>query len=304
MKFFINENFEDKTSGKIKFLGLLSRYLQEMGLKMDKNNPDVLLHIGRDYKNYIKKSKLICRLDGLAINTDQDYSSSNNKIYKAVKNSNAIIYQNVFCKESYESFFPKLKKQKNKCILNGNVVKYHGNKEFSFLANVKWRPHKRVKETAMCFARACDMGLNSKLYITGEVSKEDRIAHSSIVYAGWVQDGVLGQLLAKCSFGLHLAWLDWCPNTVVEYLCNGMSVLYSSSGGTKHVVQDSGISFIDKEWDFKPHKLYIPPKIDVDHVANKIIDLTKIKNVNSGHVDICSIANQYSLFFNEVCNEK
>jgi glycosyltransferase involved in cell wall biosynthesis len=304
MKFFINENFEDKTSGKIKFLGLLSRYLQEMGLKMDKNNPDVLLHIGRDYKNYIKKSKLICRLDGLAINTDQDYKSSNNKIYKAVKNSNAIIYQNAFCKESYESFFPKLKKQKNKCILNGNIVKSHFNKEFSFLANVKWRPHKRVKETAMCFSRACDMGLNSKLYITGEVSKEDRIVHSSIVYAGWVQDTVLEQLLAKCSFGLHLAWLDWCPNTVVEYLCNGMSVLYSSGGGTRHVVQDNGISFIDKEWDFKPHKLYSPPKIDIDHVADKIIDLTKIKNVNSGHVDIRNIANQYSLFFNEVCNEK
>jgi glycosyltransferase involved in cell wall biosynthesis len=304
MKFFINENFEDKTSGKIKFLGLLSRYLQDMGLKLESNNPDVLLHIGRDYKKYIKKSKLICRLDGLAINTDQDYKSSNNKIYKAIKDSNAIVYQNIFCKDSYESFFPKLKKQKSKCIFNGNVIKSHNAKEFSFLANVKWRPHKRVKETAECFARACEMGLNSKLYITGEVCREDRIKHNSIIYVGWVQDVVLEQFLAKCSFGLHLAWLDWCPNTVVEYLCNGMSVLCSSSGGTRHVVKDSGIYFADNKWDFKPHKLYSPPKIDVDHVAGKIIELTNIKNRDSSHVDICNVARQYSLFFNEVCNEK
>lgn len=304
MKFFINENFEDKTSGKIKFLGLLSRQLEEMGLKLDKNNPDVLLHIGRDYKKYIKKSKLICRLDGLAINTDHDYSSSNNKIYKAVKNSNAIVYQNIFCRDSYESFFPKLKKQKNKCIFNGNIIKSHPKKEFSFLANVKWRPHKRVKETADCFAIAHDMGLNSKLYITGEVSREDRVNHNSIIYVGWVQDAVLDRLLARCSFGLHLAWLDWCPNTVVEYLCNGMSVLCSSSGGTKHLVMDNGISFVDSEWDFKPHRLYNPPKIDREHVASKIIELTKIKNTNCSHVDIHNVAKEYSLFFNEVCNEK
>ena len=81
MKFYINENFEDKTSGKLKFLSVLSLVLQDLGLKNSKNEPDVLLHIGRNYDSYINKSKLICRLDGLNINTDYDYKKSNSKIF-------------------------------------------------------------------------------------------------------------------------------------------------------------------------------------------------------------------------------
>ena len=41
MKFYINENFEDKTSGKLKFLSVLSLVLQDLGLKNNKNEQDI-----------------------------------------------------------------------------------------------------------------------------------------------------------------------------------------------------------------------------------------------------------------------
>ena len=304
MKFYINENFEDKTSGKIKFLSVLSLVLQDLGLKSSKNEPDVLLHIGRNYDNYINKSKLICRLDGLNINTDYDYKKSNLKIFKGIKSSDAIIYQNEFCNKAYESYFPQLKKYKHACILNGNYIRSDKNKDGNFIANVKWRPHKRAKETAISFVEACKKGLDKKLFITGLVDKYDIIKHPNIVYTGWIQDVELKNRLHRCSHGLHFAWLDWCPNSVVEYICNGMSVVYTSSGGTGFIVKNNGIPVIDELWDFKPHRLYDPPKLNIDLASSAILDIHNINKINNDHIDIYNIAKQYIAFFEEVCHAK
>ena len=304
MKFYINENLEDKTSGKLKFLSILSLVLQDLGLKSNKNDPDVLLHIGRNYNSYKNKSKLICRLDGLNINTDYDYKKSNAKIFKGIKSSDAIIYQNEFCGKAYELYFPQLKKYKNIHILNGNYIREDKNKDGNFIANVKWRPHKRAKETALAFVDACKKGLDKKLFITGLVEKYDIVKHPNVIYTGWIQDFELKGMLYRCSHGLHFAWLDWCPNSVVEYICNGMSVVCSSSGGTHFIVKENGISINDELWDFKPHKLYDPPKLNIDLASSAILKVQNIKMTNNDHVNIYNIAKQYIAFFEEVCCAK
>lgn len=304
MKFYINENLKDKSSGKIKFLKHLSETLQDMGVKYDSKNPDVLLHIGRDYKNYMNKSKLICRLDGLHINSKDNYKKNNDKIKKAVNESSAIIYQNEFCKASYETFFPKFAIKKNTCILNGAKINKKNDKDGSYIANVKWRPHKRPKETAESFLLALEMGLDSVLYFTGEVEEKYKIKHKNIKYLGWVQDEKLHNMLDSCSYGIHIAWLDWCPNTVVEYMCNHIPVVCTDSGGTKFIVKNNGIVAKDYNWDYKPHALYNPPQVNTHDVARCIMDVRNINEVDNTHVDILNVAKYYYNFFIEVCDGK
>jgi glycosyltransferase involved in cell wall biosynthesis len=40
---------------------------------------------------------------------------------------------------------------------------------------------------------------------------------------------------------IHLAWLDHCPNTVVEALSQGTPIICSEQGGTKELVKEFGV---------------------------------------------------------------
>lgn len=81
---------------------------------------------------------------------------------------------------------------------------------------------------------------------------------------------------------IHLAWLDWHPNSVVEGLASGLPVLCSHNGGTKELVREDGI-IIKLEEDYKigtKLNLYNPPKVDTSIIVNgvkSIIEMPKIK---------------------------
>ena len=60
---------------------------------------------------------------------------------------------------------------------------------------------------------------------------------------------------------IHLAYLDHCPNVVVDAQAAGCKIICSSTGGTSEIVEN-GIIVIEDEWDFKPCKLYEPPTIN------------------------------------------
>ena len=65
---------------------------------------------------------------------------------------------------------------------------------------------------------------------------------------------------------LHLAYLDHCPNVVVDAQAAGCRIVCSSSGGTSEIVS-KGIVINEAEWDFKPTKLYKPPLMDFDNCS-------------------------------------
>jgi len=71
---------------------------------------------------------------------------------------------------------------------------------------------------------------------------------------------------------IHLAYLDHCPNVVVDAQACGCEVVCSSTGGTNEIVY-SGQIINEKEWNFEPIKLYEPPSFDFDN-----IDVVSIKN--------------------------
>ena len=68
-------------------------------------------------------------------------------------------------------------------------------------------------------------------------------------------------LYKRSSTFVHLAYLDHCPNVVVDAQAAGCNIVCSSSGGTKEVV-DKGFVVVEEEWDYKPIPLYKPPTMD------------------------------------------
>jgi len=270
-----NIDLLDAPSGKHKFFIRLAREMRSVGIKIDNKKPHVYIYLVSD-KIYKKAKVNVLRLDGLIMNTRWNYREKNKEILKSIKRSDALIYQGKFCKDAYK-YFLKITKTPDVIIPNGASPK-----EFLprrpknyFLANCKWRPHKRLKSTIESFLLALDMGLDSDLVITGK--PDYKVKHPRIKYLKWVKDNKVKELLSGAIASLHLTWLDWCPNSMVEAIVAGCPVIYTESGGQTELGRESGIRVKDKRWNFKLIDLYAPPNIDIRFVANSMIYLKKNK---------------------------
>jgi len=303
MRVCIMEDITKEVSGKHKFLNRLAKNFVKKGIKIVDNNSDVLLHIGRDYKNIkkINTKRIIMRVDGLILNTAMNYEKDNKKFLKYISKSDAVIYQGDFCKYAYENFLGV--KKKNACIHNGADPNEFLKREVKnyYLTCCKWRPHKRLKTICEGFIRACDKGLDSTLYVGGNVEEKDKINHPKIKYLGWQSTEQMKKFFSEAIASVHLCWLDWCPNSMVESIVAGCPIVYSDSGGSKEIGRLGGIAIKDVEWDLNPTELYNPPQLDMDKISDALIHAKENKvPVHSEELHIDKIADQYLKFFEEV----
>ena len=95
---------------------------------------------------------------------------------------------------------------------------------------------------------------------------------------------------------IHLAWLDWCPNTVVEALSCGTPVLCSHNGGTKELVKNEGV-VIQLEEDYRigdKVPLYNPSIVDTKIIVEGIIEALEQSTLfDRPDLDISYVAEQY-----------
>jgi glycosyltransferase involved in cell wall biosynthesis len=90
---------------------------------------------------------------------------------------------------------------------------------------------------------------------------------------------------------LHLAWLDHCPNVVVEALAQGCPVICSSEGGTRELVERAGGIVVP---DAKPYSFDLvdydnPPRVPLDGLT-----LSERIVVDKNTVDIAKTADSYA----------
>jgi glycosyltransferase involved in cell wall biosynthesis len=296
---------KDVDSGKHKFFIRLARELVKKGIKIDNKNPDIYILLAGYMPN--KKAKLnVLRLDGLIMNTRWDYKSKNKEILKSIKKSDALIYQSNFCKKAYEKFLG-IKKEPFTVILNGaspDEFLFRNPKNY-FLANCKWRPHKRLKDIIESYKEALSMGLKSDIIITGNV--DYKISHPRIKFVGWRNHDELKILLSEAIVSIHLTWLDWCPNSMVEAIVAGCPVIYTKSGGQTELGKNSGIAINDKDWNFNLIDLYSPPPIDKKEVAESMLYFEKNKKESyliRNDLYISNVCDKYLQFFNKLLEKK
>ena len=279
------------TSGPNHFASKLIKY---MDASFDLNKkPDARLCFIETHKPKIENVPLIQRLDGIYFNSSQPYRMQNTKIEKTYKESDGVIFQSNFNKELTAKYFGE--HENGVVVHNGADVEYINsapklkNPAIEKYENVwccasSWRPHKRLYENIRYFLEHSPP--KDCLIIAGEnsgtIPKLDRV-----YYVGKISVLQLIALYKRSKYFLHLAWLDHCPNVVVDARASGCQIICSSAGGTKEIAGPDAIVIKENEWDFKPVKLYEPPVMDFSK---------KIKNDYNNDYDMNGVAKKYENF--------
>lgn len=284
-------------SGKHKFAILLAEALSRKGIKVTNKKPDINIVFLKGKNN---KCKNIFRLDGVWMNSSIEYGSKNRKLRNHIKSCDGVVYQSEFCKAAADKFLGSFNNYS--VIMNGSrcppdIIGLKRDRPY-VLAFCRWRPHKRLKDTVVGFLNS---GLKSKfdLLIAGD-GADYVVKDKSVKYIGKVSGNNLWSLISGCEFVSHLAYIDWCPNSVVEALVCHKNVLHTSTGGTAEVVKNNGICVHDKAWDFSPVRLYDPPELSIDELSTGFSTMVSLPPPRVEYLDIDVSAEQYITYFESI----
>lgn len=276
------------------FAWRLHNALRAMGVKSEKDADNQLSIISGPYK----EGKFnILRLDGLYFNPRHP---ENLQIFECYKKADHIIFQGEFCKAQYEAFTGI--KKPNTIIRNGVPSGFFNNPfedrkkgKKRIIASSSWRRHKRLEEIIPCFD---DPRLkNFELHVLGgDEYWTGKWKPENVILYDFSDPDKLPLMYHQCDAMIHLSWLDWCPNTVVEGLACGLPVLCSHNGGTKELVKDNGV-VIQLEEDYIPGTevdLRKPPEVDRNIIIEGILELVeKPKDFVRDDLKIENVAKQY-----------
>jgi glycosyltransferase involved in cell wall biosynthesis len=241
-------------------------------------------------RDHDSKKPRVQRLDGIYFNTDQDYNAQNANIKRTYQGSQGVIFQSEFSKKLVTKHFGNF--ENSTVIYNGADLETinqcapmnKGKYDNIWSCAASWRPHKRLKDNINYFLE--HKGDNDLLVVAGDVQEEDKVKDNSIAYFGKLNQNQLYSLYKSTSFFLHLGWCDNCPNVVVDARACGSHIICSSVGGGIEIAGQNS-TIIEEDWDFEPHRLYDPPKMDFSK---------KVKNKTNSYYDMNIVASLYKQF--------
>jgi glycosyltransferase involved in cell wall biosynthesis len=245
---------------------------------------------------FIESNNLDCniprvqRLDGIYFNTAFDYNLQNKNIKRTYEISNGVIFQSNFNKKLITKYFGE--HPNSQIIYNGADTEaislarpmkneIEGRNIWSCAA--AWRPHKRLEENIRYFLEHKEE--KDILIVAGHTPSV--VEDPNIHYAGNLSQTQLYSLYKGCKYFIHLAWLDHCPNVVVDARASGCQIICSNTGGTQEIAGPDAIIIEEAEWDFAPLNLYDPPKLNFE------------KKLDTGHnvgYNMDMVAKEYAKF--------
>ena len=188
----------------------------------------------------------------------------------------SFIFQSEFNKELTENWFGKHNNSfvihnaaNTKMIENANPSVFNrlfDKSEVIWSCASSWRPHKRLHENIRYFLEKSPT--NAKLIIAGKnITNEDVLRYKDLLneriyFFGELKYEELLCLYRRSQKFIHLAYMDHCPNVVVDAQAAGCEVVCSSSGGTKEIVTKGTIIKDGYSSTIKPLPLYKPPSLD------------------------------------------
>ena len=260
------------TSGPNSFAGKLIKYSDctfDPGL-----SPDAYLSFIETHRRTFA-APMYQRVDGIYFNTKGDYDAQNANIKRTYNLADGVIFQSEFNKKLTTKYFGD--HPNTTVIHNGadiDLIDATKPLEHSIIDSYEnvwscassWRPHKRLNENIRYFLE--HSGDRDCLMVAG--STDYPKTHDRVFFTGNLSQEALIALYRRSKYFLHLAWLDHCPNVVVDARASGCKVVCSSAGGTKEIAGLDAIVIEEEEWDMNPVDLYNPPKMNF----NKVIDNT------------------------------
>ncbi len=269
-----NVNLES-SSGPNSFAKKLVKYLPET---FDFTKPpDVALCFIESHRENLKEYPLVQRLDGIYFNTRQNYKGQNENIKRTYSAATGVIFQSEFNKQLSFRYFGNhdnstvihngadLRMIEELKPISGGLLEKHEN---LWCCASSWRPHKRLKENISYFLEHSSE--KDLMIVAGD--KRDVVRHPRVKYAGNLSQEQLISLYKASKYFIHLAWLDHCPNVVVDARASGCKIICSNSGGTKEIAGPDAVVIEEDEWDFEPVELYSPPPMDFSRKIKNIYD--------------------------------
>lgn len=289
---------DTEESGKHKFFQRMREDLVKLGYVIKSKDEPSDIHFYINNKN--KNSKVnIKRLDGVYFDNGNLTKSRNRSIINSMNISDGIIYQSKYCRDmACRVLNYDYSRKKHSIIYNGcdpaefNVEPIVLDKPY-FLAMCKWRRHKRLFEAIQGFEYS---GLEAKLIVAGPAD-----AHSvnpNIIFVGDLNRKDLARYLKGCIATVHLAWIDWCPNSVVESLVAGKQVIHTNSGGTSEIVNGRGYMVEDTVWEGEVASPKNPPFLNPSAISEAMVKSIKnpISNFNIEDLLISKTTQEYINF--------
>lgn len=221
------------------------------------------------------------RLDGIYFNSAMDYNQLNFNIKHTYDRSQGIIFQSEFNKKLITKYFGQ---HDNTIVIHNGadietisqIPKYKHNYNNLWICASQWRPHKRLHENIRYFLDYKEDG--DHLVVAGNTSTQ--IEDPRITYVGQLNQHQLYSLYKSAKYFLHLAWLDHCPNVVVDARACGCHIICTDAGGTIEIAGPNSTIIHENEWDFNPVMLYQPPVLDfskkIDNTYNVDYDMTTV----------------------------
>lgn len=272
---FDNVNLSSR-SGPNSFAKRLQKKLLQLGHKVVDTAIDAdvsLVFIEPSGAKLAKK--VVQRLDGIWF-APHEFENNNVRIKWLYERADHVILQSEFDKTMTTKWWGLPKKH--------SVIKNGIDKEVSvdsrlqeslnnlkikhekiFVASANWHPQKRLQENVKLFHKlkkefyptACLIVMGSNANINGEdIYLTGNIAHEHCI-----------QILHHADWMLHLAWLDHCPNTVIEALSCNVPVICSEDGGTKELVQEYGLILKEiKQYNFQLTDYDNPPSLNIENL--------------------------------------
>lgn len=293
---------EGKPTGPHKFLRRLARAMADQGAELVDGRADVRLRLPHHRRSRSARVDVV-RLDGLYLGRSREDRARNRRILRGAKQADGVVFQNAFCREAYArllGFEPGRWVE----VLNGaDPAEFMPRSPGRvLLANAAWRGSKRLSTIIDAFTSLVDAGVDAELRVTGE--PDQRADHPAIRYLGQVDDARLAAELAQAAASVHLGWLDWCPNAMVEAVVAGCPVIYTDSGGQPAIGRAAGVAVPDAPWDFSPTDQHAPPPLDFQPIVDAMrLALTESIPVDRPDLDITRIAEAYMAFFDELLVE-
>ena len=291
MKILLDNVNVNSSSGPNSFGRRLMLEAQKTGHAIGTNilNPDVQLSF---ISTAQKKAKLALRLDGIYFNSRQDWQLMNAPIKESFDVADLAIYQSNFNKKLTEKYFGQSKKSivinNGTCLETINSIQPLAHVELDKYSEVwscasSWRPHKRLKDNINYFLEKAPE--TACMVVAGE-NPDYVIQHPRILYAGQLSWEDCVSLYKRSTTFLHLAFLDHCPNVVVDARAAGCKLIVAASGGTKEIAGLGAKIIDDLDWDMSPLDLYSPPVLDYSKERqNQIASSVDIVDVSRRYIE-------------------
>tara|TARA_Y100001958_G_C21209425_1_gene535268 strand:+ start:193 stop:1113 length:921 start_codon:yes stop_codon:yes gene_type:complete len=295
---FDNVNFSSRT-GPNTFGSRLATVLSERGHEIVGYNDhhDAVLVFIEPTRQWKKDVKVVQRLDGIWFKPSQ-FETHNRLIKWAYDNCDEVVWQSRFDQAMTHHHWGI---KPGKVIGNGidadkvNVVnprlkKIRRENEKVYVCSANWHRQKRLKENIEAYDILSRNVENSCLIVMGS-NPDHVIERPDIVYIGNLRHSLCLEVYSMSDAMIHLAWLDHCPNVVVEALSQKCPVVCTDSGGTKEIVGENGI-ILPESYPYNLELTDYDDPYTIDLSSLKDADLSKIE-VNAKNICLQKVADEY-----------